>query len=552
VGVSVLIVGTSTGTVTNVDGEYILDVPDDARLRFSYIGYIDQEVEIGNRSIINIVMAADIRELQEVVVTSLGITREKMALGYSVEEVDGENFTEAREMNLANALSGRIAGVNVSNIATGPAGSSRVIIRGNASLDGNNQPLYVVDGIRIDNFTYTQAGMWGGADQGDGTTSINPDDIESITVLKGASAAALYGSRASNGVILITTKQGKKGQALGIEFNSNFVAETIIDQTEYQTIYGHGDQGRIPADEVEGEDWGDDSWGGVMDGSMVYGADGRQYPYEYQGSNLKKFYENGWTWTNSLALSGGGQKQTYRLGASYMWNNSPIPNAHFNRTNISINTTGDYGKLQMGAKILYSHEDVKNRPRISDSPGNAPQAVYRLPPSMNVENYKGDPDKPGAIYTIYDDEGNVIDRVDNPSTRTTKIDGEELLPWSNKWLQNPYWSAYQYEMNSVRDRIIGHVQLRFDFTDWLYILGRAGMDYQARKQHNVIPYGTSYLRKGNGGDWVSQIRETNYEWMLGFNKLYGKLGINAFIGGSAMIRIYRYDGYYVSNYNIPF
>ena len=269
-----------------------------------------------------------------------------------------------------------------------------MIIRGNASISGNNQPLYVIDGIPMDNTTYDQAGMWGGEDQGDGTSSINPDDIATITVLKGASAAALYGSRASNGVILITTKTGKRGQALGIEFNSNFVSDVVYDQTDYQRVYGHGSQGRIPSDEVEGEDWAS-AWGGVMDGSMVYGADGSQYPYEDKGSNLKKFYRNGSTWTNTLALSGGGEKQTYRFAASYMMNNSAMPNAGFDRINISANTNGTYGKLTLGAKILYSNEDVKNRPMISDSPGNAPQAVYRMAPSVDVTDYKGDPDKLG-------------------------------------------------------------------------------------------------------------------------------------------------------------
>jgi TonB-linked SusC/RagA family outer membrane protein len=550
-GVNVLIMGTTEGVITDMDGNYRISVPEGASLGFSYIGFAGQEIAVGNRSVIDVSMESDATELQEVVVTALGITKDKMALSASVTEVDGDQFTEAREINIANALAGQVAGVNVSNIGSGPAGSSRVIIRGNASISGDNQPLYVIDGIPMDNSGFGQAGMWGGQDQGDGTSSVNPDDIETISVLKGANAAALYGSRASNGVILITTKKGSKQKGLGIEFNSNYVVEAVWDQTDYQTEYGHGWGGQPPDNELSGGH--DSGWGGPLDGSipLAWGADGQQYPYvntfEDGGNNMKKFYQNGQTWTNSIAISGGDAKQTFRLSLSNLDNTSIQPNSGYDRFNASLNANGEYGKLTIGAKMMYSKENAKNRPMISDSPGNAPQGVYHLPASMDIENYFGDPDKPGAQYTK--DDGT---RVYNPGAQTDKIDGEELLPWTGQWLQNPYWSAYQYEHTDLTDRMIGSVLARYDFTDWLFGHVRVGMDWQTRRQTSLTPYGTSYQRLGSMTEYDYRIRETNAEWLLGVNKTFGDIGLNAFVGGNKMLREYNRLQLNGNTFNIPF
>lgn len=263
-GVNVVVKGTTRGTTTNDKGEFTISTEKGKTLTFSYIGFISKE-EVVNASILNISLAAEATALNEVVVTALGISRDKRALAYSITEVNGNNLTSAREANLGNALAGRVAGVNVSKIATGPAGSSRVIIRGNKSLQGNNQPLYVIDGIPMDNNNFGQAGLWGGSDEGDGLSSINPDDIESITVLKGANAAALYGSRAANGVINVVTKRGTKRKGVGIEFGSNYVFEKLNDLSDLQKSYGTGSyvQGvaQKPANQNQAYEWGDDSWG---------------------------------------------------------------------------------------------------------------------------------------------------------------------------------------------------------------------------------------------------------------------------------------------------
>ena len=542
-GVNILITGTSEGTVTDIDGNYSIQVSPENRLQYSYVGFVDQEITVGSQTVIDIFLTPDARELDEVVVTSLGLTREKMALNYSVTEVSGDNFIEARENNIANALSGRIAGVNVSNLATGPAGASRIVIRGNASLTQNNQPLYVMDGMPIDNSTFGQAGMWGGADWGDGTISINPDDIESISVLKGANASALYGSRASNGVILITTKKGKKQKGIGIEFNSNFVWETLIDHTDLQTKYGHGNMGEKPDSELTGYAYASYAWGDSLDGSMSYTFDGVERPYvntfEDGGNNMKKFYRDGYTWTNSFSATGGSENQTARFSFSHLNNESIVPNSGFKRMNLGLNYNGKYGNFELAAKLYYSKEDSKNRPRVSDAPGNANITIY-YPASVDVRTLKGDPDKLGAVY-----EGQ-----SNPDP--DKNIGDELSPFDWPWWPNPYWATYQFVNDSRRDRVIGQVQGRYNFTNYLYAHIRVGIDWQSAKRTSIIPYGTGYLTEGKMTDYDQQIQELNYEWMVGFRKMWNQFGINTFIGGNAMEHFREAFSIRSQDFNIPF
>ena len=434
-GVNILIAGTSEGTVTDIKGTYTVSVSSDDRLHFSYVGYIDQEVVVGSQTVINVLLEPEIRELEEVVVTSLGLTRDRMALNYSVTKVEGKEFTEARENNLGDALAGKVAGVNVSNIASGPAGSSRVIIRGNASLLRNNQPLYVIDGVPIRSMGFEQAGMWGGRDEGDGNTSINPDDIESISVLKGANAAALYGSRAANGVILITTKKGDKQKGIGIEFNSNFVMETVIEYTDPQTKYGHGLLGKKPTGVIEAYENTIFAWGDSLDGSTTYTFDGVERPYVNTfgdtsgGNNIKKFYETGYTWTNSFAMTSGSEVQNARFSFAHLYNKGTIPNSGYERINVGLNYFGRLKNFSLNAKLYYTNEDANNRPMIGDILGNANYPVFMLPSSIDVLTLKGDPNKLGAIY-----EGQT-----NPDP--DKNIGDELSPSDNKWYANPYWAT---------------------------------------------------------------------------------------------------------------
>ncbi len=539
-GVSILIVGTTTGTVTDADGNYKLSVPSGATLRFSYIGYVNQEIAVGNRSVIDIIMEADATQLQEVVVTSLGIERETKALGYSITEVSGDVLTDARENNLANQLQGRVAGVNVSSVSGGPASSTRVIIRGNKSLQGNNQPLYVVDGIPMDNSDFGQAGMWGGRDEGDGMSSINPDDIASIEVLKGANAAALYGARAANGVINITTKKGTARKGIGVEFISNYEFQTVYDQRDYQEQYGQGGYVRsnpddpespriavAPRTQQEAYGWGTSSWGAKLGSqSSAIQFDGVSRPYTNTGDNWARFYQTGSSWTNTLSLTGGSERQNFRFAVSDLMNESIIPNSAFDRLNLSLSTNSKFGeKLTLTAKVLYSHEYADNRPYLSDSPANGILSMYYVPANINVEDYKGDPKKLGAIAP------------DTPQSSLElwgKSVGEEFQQANNNWHQNPWWVAYQFNNDDTRDRIITSGQLRYDITDWLYLQGRVGMDWMTRRETDLVPQGTGYQRGGSLSEAETNIREINMDYLLGFNDMFGKISVNAFVGGNWM------------------
>jgi TonB-linked SusC/RagA family outer membrane protein len=561
-GVAVVIVGTTQGTVTDGDGNYALDVPSGSRLQFSYVGYQSQEIAVGSQSVINISLAPDITQLSEVVVTALGIERDTKSLGYSVTTVEGENFTEARENNLANALEGRIAGVNVTKVAGGPAGSSRVIIRGNKTLLGDNQPLYVVDGIPMDNSGFGQAGMWGGRDEGDGMSSINPDDIESITVLKGANAAALYGSRAANGVINIVTKKGSARKGIGVEFNSNVVFERVNDLRDFQTDYGQGgyvlsdpndsNSPRIavaPRTQQEAGNWATNGWGPKFGASGAPSSaiqfDGVTRPYANAGDNFSRYFETGTNWTNTLALSGGSENQNFRFAFSDLRGKSVIPNAGFDRQNLSMSANSRFGKnLILNAKVLYSHEYAKNRPYLSDSPANGILSMYYVPNNVNVEDYKGDPNKLGAIPTSMDAASLSL---------WGKIPGEEYqAAYNNNWHQNPYWTAYQFDNDDWRDRIITHGQLRYNILDWLYVQGRIGLDWYTRRETDKVPQGTGYQRGGSLGIGENRVKEINAEWIAGMDKAFGPVNVSLFVGGNMMRASNERLTLSGNGFNVPF
>ena len=543
VGVSVVLVGTTTGVLSDFEGNFEISVPgDDAVLKFTYVGYTEQEITVGSQSTINVEMQEVGVNLDDVVITAIGIERDKKALQYSVTEVDGSSFTEAREVNIANSLAGKVAGVNVSNLSSGPAGSSRIIIRGNVSLTGNNQPLYVVDGIPIDNQTFGQAGLWGGIDEGDGMSSINPDDIETITVLKGANAAALYGSRASNGVILITTKSGKSRKGLGVEFNSNFVFERAISHFDFQKEYGHGRDGLAPVDADEAWSFGNSTnWGAKLDGSSVPQFDGVSRPYSYvMDDNMNKFYQTGSTWTNTIGLSGGNENHAVRMNASILDNKSIMPNAGFKRRNVSLSYNGNFGdKLSVTSKILYSNEFAQNRPRIADSPGNATNAIFTLPTNYDVNVLRGDENKLGAV-------------PEGVTTFDNKEVGAELQISNNLWNANPWWAAYQFDNDDTRDRVITSNVARFDVTDFLYVQGRFGMDMFNRRETRLTPFGTGYQRRGSINERERRVRETNLEGVIGFDDTYGDFSINAFVGGNIMRRQTETLALNGNNFNIPF
>ena len=344
-GASVLIKGTSRGSTANAVGEFTISTPPTATLVVSFIGFKSQEIPVGSKTTLDIVLDEDATQFSEVVVTALGIAREKKALGYSVQEVSGKALTQARETNLINSLSGRLAGVQVTNSNGAPGASSRMIIRGASSIGSNNQPLFVVDGVPIDNSNF---GSGTGVDYGNAAASINPDDVESINVLKGPSAAALYGSRGANGVVLITSKSGKGSKGLGVSFNTNTSFESVFRQPEWQNEYGQGTKGLFSYKDGQGggiNDGVDESWGPKLDGRLLpqfdspVTADGTRTPTPWiaHPDNVNQFYKTGKTYTNNIGVTGGNDNADFRLSFTNLKQNGILPNTDYKRQTVSLN-----------------------------------------------------------------------------------------------------------------------------------------------------------------------------------------------------------------------
>ncbi|SHM12367.1 TonB-linked outer membrane protein, SusC/RagA family [Chitinophaga jiangningensis] len=512
VGVVVLVKGSGKGTTTNDKGEFKINVPPGSTLSFRYIGYLQKEVPVTGGTM-EVRLSPDNKSLSEVVVTALGIKKEKKALGYSISEIKGDELTQARSTNVAATLAGKVAGLNVSPASSGPAGSNRIVLRGNTSIDKsrNNQPLIVVDGIPINNDNLGSANEWGGQDAGDGFTSINPDDIATMSVLKGGTAAALYGSRASNGVILITTKSGSARKGVGVEFSSNIVLDKpIVNMLDWQYDYGMGLNGVKPASVAEARSAGLFSWGAKLDGSSVIQYDGVSRPYSAVKNNFKNFYKSGYTFTNSIAFSGGTDKINYRFGATDLKNEAMLPNSGMRRDNLSLNVNAWLGrKLYLTVNSKYSRERVDNRPRVSDSPGNANYSMYMLPTSLDVNTLK---------QSKYD------------------AQGFEARWEANEYVTNPWFSVYDFEQNDKRDRFINSAELKYDILPWLYAKGRIGADMWYRNNFAITPTGTAYNTAGQINDQARQnFYEVNADVMLGMDKTFGKdWRLTAFVGGNQM------------------
>lgn len=531
-GVTVLIKGTTNGTVTNFEGEYTIEgVTSESILQFSFVGMQAQEITVGNQSSINVVLKSDAIGVDEVVVTALGIKRSTKTLGYSVTEVSGERFQENKTVNLGASLSGKVAGVKVTTPSNGVAGSSRIVIRGNSSISGNNQPLFVVDGIPIDNTQLGSPGQWGGTDWGDGLSSLNSDEIESMSVLKGNTAAALYGSRAQNGVILITTKTGKGRKGIGVEINSNMTFDQIIDTYDLQTEYGHGRYGAAPTTVNAAKAENKYSFGGKLDGSMVPYFDGETRPYINRRDNLlKDFYQTGTTFNNNIAIVGGNKDHHIRLSLGHNSTTPTTPNSDFERVIAGVNYTGQItSKLNVASTVKYSWEEAHNRPRIGDYNNNIGFVLATMPNTMDADMAIGNPDKPG-----------------------TDENGNEYMLSTDAWRQNPYFSAYQFDRGDSRDRVIASTKIRYDFTDWLYLQGSYGLDFWTSKRYDITPSGVAHGSGIGMNENSIHSREINRELMLGFKKDLENFSINAFFGGNQMRR--EYETYNVSggDFSIPF
>jgi TonB-linked SusC/RagA family outer membrane protein len=530
-GATVKVKGSKMATSTNADGRYSINVPDEnAVLVFSSIGYLTQEIVVGGRNVIDVKLTEEASKLNEVVVTALGISRQRKALAYSVTEVKGDEFTQARENNVANALTGKVAGVNATGLSTGPGGSSRVIIRGNGSLSGGNQPLYVINGMPLENSvpggSATTNGSAGNVDRGDGIAGINPDDIESISVLKGGTAAALYGARAANGVILITTKKGRAQKGIGVDYNSSYTMEKPAVFPDWQYEYGQGDNGVKPTTQGEAIQTGRRSFGAKIDGSPYVAADGLTHPYSAQRDNIKNFYQTGSTFTNTLAFTGGTEAITYRFSAADLNSKSVLPNTTYDRKTANLSINSKLGKrINIEALAQYNIETANNRTTAGDALGNPNWTPYMIANTADIRWLK-----PG-----YDANGNEI-------------------AWNDASIaSNSYFVANKFKENDNKNRFIGQAGITFEIIKNLSLKGVVSRDFYYYNYQYILPTGTLYVPNGQYSELKVDASETNGLLTLNYNgKITNDFALTAFVGANQQRSVYNESNITGSNYIIPY
>ena len=473
-GVNVVLKGTTSGTVTNVDGAYSLSVPNEGgTLVFSFIGLATRELEIGSRSVIDIQMAQDVTQLSEVIVTAVGIEREKKALGYAVTEVSGDQVQLKAESDVIRTLTGKIPGVNIQGSSGAPGASTNINIRGNSSVLGNNQPLFVVDGIPFDNTVIeTQNVLISGAPYSNRALDIDPNDIESISVLKGAAASALYGSRAANGVILITTKSGRGSRdgrkGLEVTFRTSHTVEEVAGIPDFQNKFGQGGTTGGGSGTFSNAFFG--SWGpGLNDIDSVTDWQGNRVPFETFPNNIKDFFETGYNQEYSVSVAGGGANSNVGVTASYSNTDGFIPNSELERTNIKVgaNTRLQNG-LYVGGNLSYSYTTQQGPPTGGGGvvrSGFSTQLWY-MPRSYDPYRYP------------FIDE----DNQDNHYRA-----GED----------HPLFSAFANPFFSQVSRIFANTSLGYDINDWLTVSYKIGIDTYNQQNRQVFSPSSQFAPAGN-------------------------------------------------------
>ncbi|WP_428660543.1 SusC/RagA family TonB-linked outer membrane protein [Runella sp.] len=529
-GVSVLVKGTNTGTSTDGNGNYTISAPSGATLVFSFIGYGTKEVALGNQSKVDVSLTESAEALQEVVVTALGIKKESKKLGYATTTINADALTENRSPNFMNTLQGKIAGVNISGLGTGPAGTSKIRIRGQSSISGQNNPLIVINGVPIDNTNFgtnpnnagsdNSIGVRGGgntSDGGDGLSSINPDDIESMTVLKGATAAALYGSRAKDGVLMITTKTRGNTKGIGVSFNSNYTNETPLDFTDYQYEYGQGENGVRPT--TPNPTSGQWSFGEKFQPGMTQVLfDGVTVPYEPVYNRIRKFYRNASNFTNTVSVASNSDKGGFNLSFANMDSKGIVPNNSFNRKTINLGFAYDLSKkLSVSGNMNYSNEFNKNPPNIANQDNSIPTAISNMANSMPLDLLEAKKFNAAGNEFIY---SRFMNRT------------------------NPYFTLSEQFQNIRRDRIFGNISLKYNLLPWLFVQGRVGQDYWSRDQdYNNFPTGQASLAaapvgfvNGTYTQESRRFRETNADILISGSRKFGDFGIDFNVGGNQMYR----------------
>jgi TonB-linked SusC/RagA family outer membrane protein len=534
-GVNVILKGTTTGTTSDIDGNYKLNVPSEGgTLVYSFIGMTTQENEIGARSVIDVGMLADARELSEVVVTAVGIEQSKRTLGYSVQTVSADEITGAQEQSFLNSLNSKVAGISVVSSSGSPGGSTNVRIRGNSSISGSNSPLFVMDGVPLDNSsTNASFGQTGGYSQASRLVDLNSNDIASVTVLKGAAATALYGIRAANGAIIITSKRGVKGKPK-VSFSTSYSIDQHNGLPNLQQTYAQGRPSggaAIWRGPHQGEGF---SWGPAI-ADLEF--DGSDYPYDKGGQlvpkgtgngvparaydNMGGFLINGSTSDNTVSVSGGTDEITYFISASTLKQEGYVPNSSWGRTSFKFNTQAQiHPKVNVGLGVTYSNSGGNRVQRGSNI------SAWTLGGFRNAATFDAGNGKTGQAA------------ADDPATYLLP-DGRQRS-YRGGIYDNPYWSGSKFLFRDNVDRVIGNISLTYDILPWMKLSYKAGMDTYNDKTKGFADINSSSFVTGS--IWLSEInrKDINSDLLLIINKdINEDLNINAVIGHN----FYGYDRY---------
>ncbi len=557
-GANIVLKGTTQGAITDLNGKYSISVPSgEQTLIFSFIGMQTKEIVTSKSTTLDVALNPASEMLTDVVVTALGISREKKALGYAVQEVKGDGLAEKKDVNVVNSLAGKVAGVQITGSSGNMGGSARITIRGVNSITGENQPLFVVDGVPVDNSNFgdvdQQRGS-GGYDYGNAIQDMNPEDIESVSVLKGAGASALYGSRGANGVIVITTKKGKKGKkGLGVTYNAGFRMEQVYVLPKYQNEYGggfkfnklyydenpelfgsrtagHYTEGNrsydlVPQTEV------DESWGPKLQGQEVrhwWSFDkeasdfGEVAPWEANPDNVRDFFETGLTWTNNITLTGSNDKGSFRLSYTNLDQKFVLPKSSLKRNTINFN--GSY-KLSKSLTANFSGNYVNSA------------AVGRPGTGYDGNNIMQQFNQWGQRQWNLDKTKNY--KLPNGRQRTwNRISPSDAAP---KYTDNPYWVRHESYQNDGRDRAFGNIGLTWKIIEGLSVTAKAATDFYTDKREERVAVGSN--NESEYSNIARRVQETNLDIQLNYSRKLGSdIGLASFVGANRRYKKYWRSG----------
>ena len=530
IGVTVSVRGTAIKTITDLDGNYILQT-DEANpvLLFSYLGYKTKEVKAGAKDAVNATLDVDSKALDEVVVTALGIKREKKMLGYSVQDIKSEALNTTGDPSVTSALSGKVAGLQMNTASTGLGGSTKITIRGNSSLTDNNQPLWIVDGVPFTDDQTSNASAYGGYDRGGTSFDINPDDIESISVLKGPNAAALYGSRAGNGVILVTTKKGSQKAGFGITYSGNFTWSTVSGTIKMQNRFGQGSNGNILyKNDIGGNPesiTGELAFGSALDGHDELTWLGTRKPYTYTGNKLKDYFKTGFSQFHTVAMGNSTEKSHLRMSLGYNDNRGLFKNETLDKLSLDLNagtTVNQYFSLD--GKISLSHMKAANRP-LAGLNGEVAQLLMI----------------PGNVY---------LSDLAQHYTSGTRLHQNWFGP--DQHYSNPYYVRHRFQNSDERWRAFGYYGANINVLPWLKVNGKYSFDYyRTRLQTSDLSLGdqaittpTQRWQEKLTTDNMQRGEENHFEhniqlMAMGDNQLTPKLRLGYTLGGNVMYQKYE-------------